>query len=106
MNEFVLGIDGGGSKTLVMLADRSGQIVRTARTGGINPLDNPFWRRDLEGKLRQLANTPGIVAAAAALPASGRVRPVAVSATTAAVAAKVRARTVNSRVERVNEGRR
>lgn len=73
MNEFVLGIDGGGSKTLVMLADRSGQIVRTARTGGINPLDNPSWRRDLEGKLRQLANTPGIVAAAAALPAHGEV---------------------------------
>jgi glucosamine kinase len=73
MNEVVLGIDGGGSKTLVMLADRSGHIARTARTGGINPLDNPSWRRDLEGKLRPLAATPGIVAAAAALPAHGEV---------------------------------
>ena len=48
MNDLVLGIDGGGSKTLVMLADRSGQIVQKVRTGGINPLDNPSWRRDLE----------------------------------------------------------
>lgn len=73
MNDLVLGIDGGGSKTLVMLADRSGQIVQKVRTGGINPLDNPSWRRDLEAKLRPLGATPGIVAAAAALPAHGEV---------------------------------
>ena len=73
MNDLVLGIDGGGSKTVVMLVDRSGQVVQRARTGGINPLDNPSWRRDLEAKLRPLAATPGIVAAAAALPAHGEV---------------------------------
>ena len=44
----LLGIDGGGSKVLVALADRTGRIVRTVRGGGVNPMDNRNWRADLE----------------------------------------------------------
>lgn len=66
--DLVLGVDGGGSKTLVALADRSGRVVRTARSGGSNPLDNPAWRSELLSALRAVVGTPGIVAAAAALP--------------------------------------
>ncbi len=39
----VVGIDGGGSKTLVALADPAGQVVRMVRGAGTNPMDNPRW---------------------------------------------------------------
>jgi glucosamine kinase len=71
--DVVLGIDGGGSKTLVALVDRSGRVIRTARSGGSNPVDNPAWRRELEAALAPFAMTSNVVAATAALPAYGEV---------------------------------
>lgn len=73
MNDLVLGIDGGGSKTILAVLDRDGRIVRSARTGGINPLDNSDWWGTLETALRPIARTPGLAAVAAALPAHGEV---------------------------------
>jgi len=70
---FILGIDGGGSKVLVALADRSGRILRVARGGGINPMDNPNWRRELDAQLGHFAGEPRLKAVAAALPAYGEV---------------------------------
>lgn len=72
-DDLVLGIDGGGSKTLVALVDRTGRVVRSARAGGTNPLDNPRWRTELEAALGAVVGTPGVVAAVAALPAFGEV---------------------------------
>lgn len=43
MSRYVLGIDGGGSKTQLCLVDRDGSIVQLADTGGSNPHDNPEW---------------------------------------------------------------
>ena len=37
-HELILGIDGGGSKVLVTLADKDGRILRTALGGGVNPM--------------------------------------------------------------------
>ncbi|MGO6684105.1 N-acetylglucosamine kinase, partial [Rhizobium leguminosarum] len=37
----ILGIDGGGSKVLVALADKRGRILRRSRGHGVNPMDNP-----------------------------------------------------------------
>jgi hypothetical protein len=48
----VLGIDGGGSKTLIALADRTGGIVRVGRGKGVNPMDNRMWRGELDEQLR------------------------------------------------------
>jgi hypothetical protein len=48
----ILGIDGGGSKTLIALADRAGRIIRVARGEPINPLDSSGWRRALETQAR------------------------------------------------------
>lgn len=73
MNDLVLGIDGGGSKTILAVVDPAGRIIRSARTGGINPLDNSDWRGALETALAPIAKTPGLVAVAAALPAHGEV---------------------------------
>ena len=73
MNDLVLGIDGGGSKTILAVVDSGGRIVLNTRTGGINPLDNSDWRGALEAALAPMAKTLGLVAVAAALPAHGEV---------------------------------
>jgi N-acetylglucosamine kinase-like BadF-type ATPase len=72
-DDLVLGIDGGGTKTLVAVVDRSGRLIRTAQSGGSNPLDNPGWRAELEAALRPVVTTPRIVAAVAALACYGEV---------------------------------
>ena len=71
--ELILGIDGGGSKVLVALADRSGRILRTSAGGGVNPMDNPNWRQELERHLEPFRKEAGLSAVAAALPAYGEV---------------------------------
>ncbi|YBV94334.1 N-acetylglucosamine kinase (plasmid) [Phyllobacteriaceae bacterium JZ32] len=72
-NDLILGIDGGGTKMIVTLADRSGRILRTARGGGINPMDNPNWRREMDSQLASFIGEPRLKAVAAALPAYGEV---------------------------------
>ncbi|HTW28771.1 MAG TPA: BadF/BadG/BcrA/BcrD ATPase family protein [Acetobacteraceae bacterium] len=47
----VLGLDAGGTKTLLVLADRAGAVVHHARAGGINPLTDPAWSAPLEDLL-------------------------------------------------------
>lgn len=73
MTGVVLGVDGGGSKTLVAIADTSGRIVRLTRSQGVNPLDNKHWRRVLESQLRPFAGQGDLAAVAAGLPAYGEV---------------------------------
>ncbi|HTJ58978.1 MAG TPA: BadF/BadG/BcrA/BcrD ATPase family protein [Devosiaceae bacterium] len=70
----VLAIDGGGSKTLIALADSSGKVTAMASGRGINPMDNPHWRDDLGELFRALGHgSAHIAGAAAALPAYGEV---------------------------------
>ena len=71
--ELILGIDGGGSKVLVALADHSGRILRTSIGGGVNPMDNPNWRQELERHLEPFRHEARLSAVAAALPAYGEV---------------------------------
>lgn len=44
MNELVLGIDGGGSKTIAILVNRSGEVEQVSRSTGINPQDRTDWK--------------------------------------------------------------
>jgi N-acetylglucosamine kinase-like BadF-type ATPase len=70
----VLGLDGGGSKTLVALADADGEIVGAGCGAGINPMDNPDWRRELGAVLAAVgADRAAIGAATVGLPAYGEV---------------------------------
>ena len=69
----ILGIDGGGSKTDALLLDSAARIVRSTRAGGVNPLDNPAWRSELDAALGPMAGAPELLAIAAALPAYGEV---------------------------------
>lgn len=71
--ELILGIDGGGSKVLVALADRAGKVLRMSRRGGVNPMDNPNWRRELDRALLPFLGQQQLAAVAAALPAYGEV---------------------------------
>lgn len=53
MNALVLGLDGGGTKTHLVVAGADGRIAFGAAGGGVNPMDNPHWRDNLEEVLRQ-----------------------------------------------------
>jgi len=86
-HDVILGIDGGGSKAVVALADRTGEVIRLARGKGINPLDNPSWRETLERQLRPFANAPALAGVAAAVPAYGEVEEVSTSQREAIAAA-------------------
>lgn len=71
--ELILGIDGGGSKALVALADRSGRVLELSRSEGINPMDNRGWRPRFEAQLRGFAGADGLAGIGAAMPAYGEV---------------------------------
>ena len=69
----VLGVDGGGSKTLVALADTSGQVIQLTRGAASNPLDQRGWQRTLTQQLEPFGGDRRIAAVAAGLPAYGEV---------------------------------
>jgi glucosamine kinase len=71
--DLILGIDGGGSKALVALADRSGHVLEVSRGEGINPMDNRTWRHGLETQLRHFTKANGLAGIGAAMPAYGEV---------------------------------
>lgn len=64
--DLVLGIDAGGSKTLLAVAERSGALVLLRRFGGLNPFDQPDWRGKLAAAITDLGATRARIAAAAA----------------------------------------
>ncbi len=71
--DLILGIDGGGTKVMVALADRSGRILRTGLGGGVNAMDNPAWRTELEAQIEPFRSERRLTAVAAALPVYGEV---------------------------------
>jgi len=84
-HNLVLGIDGGGTKTLAALVDQSGRLAATVRVGGTNPFDNPAWQTELDAALEPLVKSSHLVAGAAALPGYGEVEAIS-NAQDAAVA--------------------
>ncbi|EHH67459.1 hypothetical protein GMO_24540 [Gluconobacter morbifer G707] len=56
-----MAVDGGGSKTLMVVLRQDGTIFDIRRARGSNPFDQPLWRETLLGLLDRL---PGHVAAA------------------------------------------
>ncbi|HEY1386197.1 MAG TPA: BadF/BadG/BcrA/BcrD ATPase family protein [Dongiaceae bacterium] len=71
--DLILGIDGGGTKALVAVADGSGRIIEIRRGAGITPINNPAWRASLEAQLRPFTGNASLAGVAAALPAYGEV---------------------------------
>ena len=52
--DLVLGLDGGGSKTIVAVADRDGAVVALRRGPGLDPHGNARWREDLAALITDL----------------------------------------------------
>lgn len=45
----VLAVDGGGTKTVLALANRDGEVVGVVHAAGSNPMDNAEWHQHLAG---------------------------------------------------------
>jgi N-acetylglucosamine kinase-like BadF-type ATPase len=69
----LVGIDGGGSKTLVAMADSSGRVMELARGRATSPLERENWAEALAEQVKPFAAPPEVLAVAAALPAYGEV---------------------------------
>jgi len=54
MHEYVLSVDGGGSKTIAILVDRAGLVVSYVKGGGVNPLDRLNWKAEASHILHAL----------------------------------------------------
>jgi glucosamine kinase len=48
MPEWILGLDGGGTKTILALANRNGEVLGPFVGAGVNPFDQPNWKQELE----------------------------------------------------------
>ncbi|WP_296257252.1 MULTISPECIES: N-acetylglucosamine kinase [unclassified Pseudomonas] len=70
MNECVLGLDSGGSKTLLAIADRQGQVLRLETTDGLDPTANALWQQQLTALLQSVTDLP-LKAAVLGLPLHG-----------------------------------
>lgn len=57
--DLVLGLDGGGSKTVAALADRDGTVMTLRHGGALDPFGNPQWRSDLAAIVRGFDGTAG-----------------------------------------------
>ena len=66
----VVGIDGGGSKTLYVSLGRDGRVLGQARSRGINPIDNPGWQAIFSEAVAPFAPAPRETVAVAAAPAA------------------------------------
>lgn len=69
---FVLGLDGGGSKTAALLLSESGTTLGPFYTTGVNPFDNPKWQETLTSFLNDLPRV-NLAAACFGLPGYGEV---------------------------------
>ncbi|MFT8807295.1 N-acetylglucosamine kinase [Gluconobacter sp.] len=51
---FIAAMDGGGSKTLLVVLRQDGTIADIGRAGGSNPFDQPLWRETLSSLFSRL----------------------------------------------------
>jgi len=70
----VLGLDGGGTKTLLAMVDRQGKVRLLGRGGGINPISDPAWHDELAAILAPARPfLPAVRQSVLGLPAYGEV---------------------------------
>lgn len=72
MGDLVLGLDGGGSKTDLVLVDDRARVVASAHGIGLDPVADPAWEAILTALLRGVSHVlPAVRRAVLALPAYG-----------------------------------
>ncbi|MGN6488218.1 MAG: N-acetylglucosamine kinase [Devosia sp.] len=69
----IIGIDGGGSKTLVAAADSSGRVTALSRGKATSPLESKSWGAALAEQVQAYAGRADLLAVGAGLPAHGEV---------------------------------
>ena len=62
MLEWILGLDGGGTKTILALAQKNGEVLGLFFGAGVNPFDQPQWRNELEMLLKKCPIKPSEIA--------------------------------------------
>lgn len=62
MPEWILGLDGGGTKTVLAIANRVGTVQQVIAGTGINPFDNPGWQSELTRILSHVSISPQEIA--------------------------------------------
>jgi glucosamine kinase len=62
MPEWILGLDGGGTKTVLAVANRAGEVLQVISGAGINPFDNAAWESELAQILKQVSVRPDRIA--------------------------------------------
>jgi glucosamine kinase len=62
MPEWILGLDGGGTKTVLAIANRAGMVRQVISGAGINPFDNAAWQIELTKILKQVSIPPDQIA--------------------------------------------
>ena len=55
----VIGVDGGGTYTRAVCADRAGNILAQAQTGGANPSKNVDAEQNMQGAIQQVLAAAG-----------------------------------------------
>ena len=60
----ILGLDGGGTKTLAAVAQRDGTVIGLIRGEGLDPTAAPDWRERLRDLIGRLGREPRDLAAA------------------------------------------
>ena len=70
MSACVLGLDSGGSKTLVAVVDRQGRLLHLESAAGLDPIANPLWSGQLHALL-QVPDQSNLAAAVLGLPLHG-----------------------------------
>ena len=68
---WVLGLDGGGSKTALAYANRGGEVIGPYHAPGINPFDQPGWKAGLTAFLHAHPAPGTLSAATLGLPGYG-----------------------------------
>jgi glucosamine kinase len=72
MPEWVLGLDGGGTKTAFALANQAGNVLGPFVGAGINPFDQPRWREEFTALLTRCpVNADEIVFSSFGMPGYG-----------------------------------
>lgn len=73
--EFVLGIDAGGTKTLLAVADRTGAVQFLTQGPTLDPTGSPIWTREIERLVDSVAvYMPHVRGAALGLPFFGEIQ--------------------------------
>ncbi|GAB0117103.1 N-acetylglucosamine kinase [Acidisoma sp. 7E03] len=105
MSDLVMGLDGGGTKTELAVADREGRVLLHRIGAGIGPIETPGWPGVLAHLVQELGPLAGRLREAAfGMPSYGEIPEVSEAQRAAAAACGIAAHSVINDVHLAYEG--